>query len=593
MKTWNTAETGKVHEQVIKHVQRVEQEQFDLFDLFVKLACLYDPNSDRSTSGSTLGVVTENVVASNVDTVCAAISATDVRARFMTDDGDWATQRMARHLEWYANGLSTEYDVHDKCRHAFKSAAIKGTGIVWVMPDKWGRIQVEAVEVDDIVVDETEVIGGMPRQMHRRTNNVSVDVLVAAYPDHKAAIEKAAQGSAKGKRMWADYRPIQADRVVTVESIILPIGKKGEKGYKAGRYVKTIDGADLEDRKWEKPFFPVAKMVWSEKLEGWYGISAAERIAGHQRIINKGNWQIDRLIDQYAVPTTYVRMGDANLAVKQSNRLGTIAVYKQDIPKTIHPPAVSGEVYNRTTTVKNSAFEEFGVSRLAAQSAKPAGLDSGVALREYRDQTTQRFSMQEKAFEALVLDAIWLIVDACKDLGAKAPTIMRRTRFGAKRIKWADVDMRDVKVQIQAASTLPRTPAGRMQTVIEWAQAGIVSQDEARRLMQHPDLERAMSLYTAAIENIEHCLDEIADGAVLMPEPFQNLKLCVWRGQQEYLLWRDLGAPEERLESLRQFVVQAAYIVGQQQAGPVNDGVVPQQAPQAALAEQAMQLQAG
>jgi hypothetical protein len=54
-----------------------------------------------------------------------------------------------------------------------------------------------------------------------------------------------------------------------------------------------------------------------EKLDGWFGISAAERIAGHQRVINKGNWQIDRLIDQYAVPTTYVDMANASIAVKR------------------------------------------------------------------------------------------------------------------------------------------------------------------------------------------------------------------------------------------------------------------------------------
>ncbi len=42
---------------------------------------------------------------------------------------------------------------------------------------------------------------------------------------------------------------------------------------------------------------------------------------------------------------------------------------------------------------------------MTAQAAKPGGLDSGVALREYRDQTTQRFAIQEKAFETLKLDS--------------------------------------------------------------------------------------------------------------------------------------------------------------------------------------------
>jgi hypothetical protein len=43
---------------------------------------------------------------------------------------------------------------------------------------------------------------------------------------------------------------------------------------------------------------------------------------------------------------------------------------------------------------------------MVTHGAKPAGIDSGVALREYKDQTTQRFAQQEKSFEQLVLDTI-------------------------------------------------------------------------------------------------------------------------------------------------------------------------------------------
>jgi len=117
-----------------------------------------------------------------------------------------------------------------------------------------------------------------------------------------------------------------------------------------------------------------------------------------------------------------------------------------------------------------------------------------------------------------------------------------------------------MRVQLQAASNLNQTPAGRRQMVIEYAQAGIISQDEARRLMQHPDLESSMSLYTAALESVEQCLDEIADGKTVTPEPFMNLDMALWRGQRAYLVWRGNGAPEEILESLRQFVVQAAWM---------------------------------
>ncbi len=278
------------------------------------------------------------------------------------------------------------------------------------------------------------------------------------------------------------------------------------------------------------------------------------------------------------------------------------------------PIAVSAETYQNRNDMKAAAYEESGVSRLAAQSVKPAGLDSGVAMREYRDQTTQRFALQEKAYERLVLDIIWLVIDVCKDLGEAAPVIVRKAKFGAKKVKWADVDMQDVRVQITAASTLSRTPAGRYQTALEWAQAGVITTDEWRRLTQHPDLDRVLSLYTQGIESVERDIEAIEEGQSVMPEPFGNLELMVRVGQVAYLRDRDLGAPEEVLEGLRQYVELAADqlspapVANENAAMPMDPAVAPPMDPAmagmvdpmagatqpvAALAPQAMQLVAG
>jgi hypothetical protein len=205
-----------------------------------------------------------------------------------------------------------------------------------------------------------------------------------------------------------------------------------------------------------------------------------------------------------------------------------------------------------------------------------------------------------------VLWAHYLLIDVCKDLGDKAPVVMRRSRFGTRTMRWKDVDMGDVRVQMKAAANLSRTPAGRTQLVMEFAQAGIISTDQARRLLRHPDIEGELSLYTAALEDVEHTLDAIADGKVVMPEPFTNTAMAVWRGQNEYLKWSNDGAPEEILENLRQYIVQAAWIKSQASAPanqnaavdpaamPVAPEIAPTDAapPNPALAAQAMQLRA-
>lgn len=612
--TWWTAKNDEVHTQVLDTINDIDRRHSDIFERFWRLEVLYDPNAANlgSAARSTEGEANENVIASNVDTVTASIAATAVRARFMTDGADWSTQRTARHLEWYAEGVAKQLDVDEKCRGGFKGCAKIGTGINHVFADPFDRPCVDAVDADDMLVDEAECRNGSrPRQMHR-IRRVDREELRAMYPKHDAAIEKASADIGRFRRSRLERRPVNDNEVMAVHSYRLPSGVKGKKGYRPGRETLVIDGATVVDRPYDLPDFPFAVILWSKRKNAWYGISLSERIAGHQRTINKRNWQINRIIDQGASITTYVRPADANIAVKTQNKLGSIAVVKGDYPHTIAAPQVHPEIYQDLERRKAGAFQETGQSQMGAQSVKPAGVDSGAALREYRDQTSQRFAIQEAAFERFVLDTILLVVAVCKQLGKAAPVIQRQTRFGAKKIPWTRVDMGDVRVQIAAASTMSRTPAGRMQTVLEWAQAGVISQDETRRLLQHPDLERAMSLYTAAIESIEHCFEEIADGNVVMPEPFMNLKMCVYRGQLQYLIWRDDGAPENVLESLRQFIVQAGAIVtnsaaaaandqqaapgaapGAPGAAPANDGGPPAEAPpQAAFSPQAMQLMA-
>lgn len=568
VRNWWQAKKGEVSSVAVAYVQEIDRLQYNLFDRFVKLESMYDsaPRSNHGgllTNNRSMGVMTENVVATNVDTVVAQIAQTEIRAEFETNDADWDHQRTAKQLAYYTDGLSTTYEVGPKCRAAFKSAAIKGTGLIKVWIDQFDEIRVEQVLVDNIVVDEMECRSGKPRQMHYREFFDAED-LKAQYPQYEEEIE-AARGQAFSSsggltsRLWAGYRPFKENEVVVVESWRLPIGPAGHKNSVPGRHTITIHGCDLLDEEWEKTFFPFAVMKWTTPERGWYGISMAERIAGIQNALNKRNWQIERTLDKAASPITYVNIADAKLSVQSVNAIGQICVYKAAIPKTEVAPILSNETYQSRIDLKSAASEESGVSRLASQAMKPVGIESGAGLREYVGATTVRFSPQEDGHEATWLAVLTLILDCCKDLGADAPVMVRRTKYGAAKIKWSDVDMRDIRVQIKAASTLSQTPSGRQQSVIEWAQAGIISQDEARRLMDHPDLERAMSIYTEALDDIEHTIEMIEDGKVLVPEPFQNLPMGIWRCQQEYLRIKNDGAPEKILEALRGWIVQAAY----------------------------------
>ncbi len=585
-KVWWLADKGRVHETLLDYVHEVERRQSDHFDRFCMLESMYDPNGPAAQQADPrwrkdLGRITENVIASTVDTVAAAVSTTKVRARFMTDGANWSVQRRAKLLETYAEELGKLTKRDRVCRAAFLSAAKIGTGAVKVYADQDSQVRTEDVMIDNIVVDEREMQNGaQPRQLHYRQVDCDRDSLIQQFPDKEGDIDRAQQTGGWRRRWqrWSvpSYGESRND-VFVIESWRLPMGDPDSNFYVPGRHVICIEGADILDEEWHKPRFPFAVIRWSERKGSWYGISLAERIIGHQRTLNKRNWQRDRQLDLVAVPTTYIRPVDIN-ARMQTTQAGNFVAIKGDYPKTEVPQAVGMEIMQDRHDAKASAFEETGVSRLAATAMKPAGIESGVALREYKDQTTQRFAVQEQALEDLNLEVTELELDTCKDLGDDAPVMSRRSRFQTRKIKWRDVDMKDVRVQIAAASTLNRTPAGRVQTVLEFAQAGVISMDEARRLLQHPDLEQAMSLYTASLEAIEEDLEMIEEGNFVIPEPFLNLKMAVWRAQNRYLLDRKAGAPEEVLEDIRTYIVQAAYLEGESQKtipAPMMPGMPP------------------
>ncbi len=583
-KWWSPESAENRSDIIMRHVEAIERNQFDLFNRFERLAFLYDPSIGMDTDGrQRTSMLTENVVASNVDTVTSVIASTEVEPRITTDGADWSAQRQARHLGWYTGALGKKIKIHEEAVSGFKWSALKGTGVCKVYIDGFKRIRAEDVPVDDIVVDNAEcrTASQIPSQMaHRKL--VDRLTLAAEFSSNAEDIENLRADYSEA-RHWAGYRPVDDNQVVCCEIWKLPIGVQDEPGYAAGYHAIVADGIDLLFEEYHEDYFPFAVFRWSDRPSGWYGIGGAERIVGQQRVLNKSNWQIDRQHDQFAMPTTYVGMQDAALTVRSNYRIGNIVPIKGDIPKTVIPQAVSPETYQRRNDARQSAYQEFGVSEMAARSAKPAGLDSGVALREYRDQTTQRFAQQEKRFEGYVLRIHWLALQCAKKLGDDAPDVISRSRFGNRFIKWNDVDMGEIEVQLEAASSLARTPAGRQQLALEWAQAGVISQDEARRLMRHADTDKAISLYTAAIENLEMVIEQILDGELRVPEPYQNLKLGIWRFEQSYLEAQGDGAPEEILEGLRQWMVQAAAVLSMQEApapAPMLPGGMPGEQPQ-------------
>jgi hypothetical protein len=579
---WWTADKGKVNREVLSYVRTVENFQTVTYERFLREESLYDQNSrtNRRTSGgvgrtydtgeskrysSAKSVMTENLIAQNVDTIAAHVSDSDISLRIQTDDANWNHQQNAKRLERYSNALMAMLQVIPKCQYGFKlGAALKGTGVNKVWIDQFDQIQVRPVPIENIIVDELECRDGKPMQIHYR-EFYDRELLIAQYPEFAEQIFRAQ--TIGDWRRWAGYRQMAKNEIVVIESWRLPIGPKDHPNHVPGRHTICIHGVDLVDEEYEDDFFPFSIMRWNDPVWGFYGHSLAERILPHQSLLNRRQWQITASLDKKANPMVWVHKQDQNLAFKTFAQVGlTVGSYKVSKPEGVDYQAVGQETYQDVDRIRAQAERETGINQLMVSGGVPAGIQSGAGVREARQSHSQRFSIQERAYEQFVQDTMWLVIAMCKKLGpSKVPDVLHVAKYGGIRprlLKWKDVDLRDLRYEMAVSSSIANTPAGRQQRVTELAQAGIITLDEARQLVAHPDIDRIISLYNAALESIQWIIERIENGETgIMPTPYMNLKMAVPVIQREVLLIEPQGAPEEIIDALCAFIDTAAAIL--------------------------------
>ena len=90
----------------------------------------------------------------------------------------------------------------------------------------------------------------------------------------------------------------------------------------------------------------------------------------------------------------------------------------------------------------------------------------------------------------------------------------------------------------------------------------LLGPDEAKRLLDFPDLEAQLSLDRAASmlidRNIEFMLD---DGRYMPPPPYQDQQLAMKKVQAALQNAEQNGVPEDRLDLLRQYLVTTHQMI--------------------------------
>ena len=579
------SEKSDVHDSVISKFNSIKEDQDYREDYNLKHLRLYgnyysaglsSSNYSRMKSAAMRHRVTLNVVQSMCDTVTAKIAKNRPRATFLTSGGDYKMQRKAKLLERFCDGQFYSTGIYNVAPKVFLDACVFGTGAMKIYEHD-GKIKVERIFPNELVVDDRESVYGNPRQLFQ-VKYVDRDVLNNLYPEHRDAIYAAPAPEDDGR----GYD--ESNQIVCIEAWHLPSGE----GAGDGRHVICIDGATLLDEPYERDYFPFVFIRWTERLLGFYGQGLAEQLTGIQLEINKLLFNIQEQM-HLAKPKVFVEAGSKIAKAHLNNETWGVIEYRGTPPQFFVPRTVSGEIFSHLDRLFNRAYEITGVSQLAAQSRKPAGLESGVALREFQDIETERFMITAQQYEKAFLDAARQMIDLAREVAARGDSyeVISHGDKSIEKIKWKDINLKEDQyvMKIYPTSLLPTTPAAKLQKVIEMRQAGMLSQEESRGLLDYPDIEAVNSMATAARDDVNMLIEQMLEkGEYIPPEPFSNLELSVKLMQSAYLRAKINKVPEERLDLLRRYIEECINLITQMQQAAQQQAMAamaPQQAQQA------------
>lgn len=497
--------------------------------------------------------ITYNVIQSTIDTLTAKITKSKPKPLFLTSGGNYKQQRKAKLLNKFVEGIFDECKVHRHSPLVFRDACVYGDGITHVFAEN-GRVKHERVLASELYVDDVEGFYGHPRQMHR-VKQVDRAVLAGLFPEKEKKI-RAAQIDQPTELGLGDGQAV-ADQLTVIESWHLPSGPEAGDG----RHVITIPDVVLYSGEWKRDHFPFARLPYTPPLVGYWARGLAESIQNIQLEINKLLWLISRsmhLMGSFKIALEYGSKVNQNAI---NNEIGTIVWYREKLPVYLTPQVVPVEYYAQLERLKAMAYDQAGISQLSATSQKPAGLNSGVALREYQDVESDRFGPAGESYASYHLDLARLSIAAARDIAEREGGFAVKAAAGTfvDEIDWKRINLAesDYVTQLYPVSSLPQDPAGRLQTVTEFVQAGFYSKRTAKKLLSFPDIEQEETLQNAAEARIVKTLEAVLDGDTYEPpDPLMDLQVAKELALEYYNHAAMHGADEAALERLRVWNVQ-------------------------------------
>ena len=433
-----------------------------------------------------------NVIKSCIDTLSSKIAQSKVRPFFNCVNGSFKDIQTVKSAQQFFDQYYDAEDVNKKVSEAFRDACIFENGYVFI-------------DVDSKKIDKA-----LPWQVYERPSELSYGKVTRSYYERK------------------DY-PITLLPAKVFNAIKDKIGLAEYVTY--GLYFDTVNKVKVYyvpeydyvlEESFEAERTPFIRIYYNCPVSGNTSNSVVDMLYTIQLEINT---LMNKIKDasQLNIAMTYLIPKGSGLKTGQlNNRIGNIIEYEPTSnmtgsPVTVSTPSFIDPQYMALLNeLIAKAYELVGISALSAQSKKPTGLNSGIALSTMEDVESERFETQLNQVIKSYVD----IARTCLEVFPKDEDILPEvtTRM---TIKWGDIVEESKKMQIQfsSADALSKDPSQKLQQLIALAQAGVIPQSRISQFMEIPDLQGGYSIANNAINAVMSIIQDCVNNDVFdIPE---------------------------------------------------------------------------
>ncbi len=561
---WNAQNDHDLAEQLIStanYLQKTQQYRIKGASIFSRIysgkgLMNYALNSKVLDTSNQLPVKrpTMNVSQSCADTLVSRLTQSRPRPVFLTENGNYKERNLSKQLNQFVAGELYRAKGYDLGEMALRDACIFGDGFIKIYENN-KKVALERTIGTELFADKDDSWYGNPRQLVQFKLSDRA-VIAGMFPDAKLKIAKANKAYVDGS---GESSETVSDQIILVEGWHLP----SYEGAEDGRHAIVCSDGVVHDEKWDKQTFPFVKLPYNPHSVGWFSQGLIEMLMGTQLGIDNLLRTIGESINLVGVPVVFLDELSKVVETSLNNRVGNIVKFRGTPPIYQTPQCNAPELYEHLQRLIGYAYQISGISQLAAASQKPAGLNSGEAIRSYDDLQSDRFASLAKRYDNLYVDLAYQIIDVAKDIAERdgSYSTVYPNKDGTREVDLpkAAILKDSYVIQCYDESSLPRDPAGRYARLSEMLASGEITLQEFRRLSGFPDLEQSDKLANALEERILKTLDDIVEsGTEPTADPFMldPTDLATTLAVNYINVYSISKLEEKKMQMIRDFIVQ-------------------------------------